>query len=329
MKPTATAGGLVRGRFAPSPTGLMHLGNAFAALLAWLHVRSQGGCCVLRMEDLDPDRCQTDFTQQVLADLHWLGLDWDEGPDVGGPHGPYLQSERGQLYQGALVRLAALGLAYPCHCSRQDIRRAAGAPHQGEEGPRYPGTCRPGPGAAPAAPAAHHQQPAWRFRAEPGRVAFTDAVQGLVEQDVAANVGDFVIWRREDVAAYQLAVVVDDAAMGITHVLRGADLVDSTPRQLLLYASLGCLPPQFAHVPLLLGPDGQRLAKRHGPVSLAELRGRGVAPQAIVGRLAQLAGLIPKSEPLAPAELIGHFSVTALRRSSITVSSEQLQELIR
>ncbi|HEX2093301.1 MAG TPA: tRNA glutamyl-Q(34) synthetase GluQRS, partial [Longimicrobiaceae bacterium] len=256
---------MVRGRFAPSPTGRLHLGNARTALLAWLHARSAGGRFVLRVEDLDRGRVRPGYAEAQLADLRWLGVDWDEGPDVGGPFAPYLQSEREALYRETLGRLEERGLLYRCRCSRREIAAAASAPHgPADEGPRYPGTCRARPAGERDGPAA------LRFPVSPGEVGFRDLLQGPVAFDPEAETGDFVVRRRDGVAAYQLAVVVDDAAMGITHVVRGADLLPSTARQLLLYRALELLPPEFLHVPLLLGPDGERLAKRHGAVSLGE-----------------------------------------------------------
>ncbi|HEV2149236.1 MAG TPA: tRNA glutamyl-Q(34) synthetase GluQRS, partial [Longimicrobiaceae bacterium] len=298
---------MVRGRFAPSPTGRLHLGNARTALLAWLHARSAGGRFVMRVEDLDRGRVRPGYMEAQLDDLRWLGLDWDEGPDVGGPHAPYLQSERRERFAEALGRLEAAGLVYPCYCSRREIAAAASAPHgASDEGPRYAGTCRERPRGAGevGGPAA------LRFRVPEGEVRFRDAVMGEVAFDPAAETGDFVVRRRDGVAAYQLAVVVDDAAMGITHVVRGADLLSSTARQLLLYRALGLPAPEWLHVPLMLGPDGERLAKRHGAVSLAELRGEGIAPERVVGWLASTCGLAEPGEHVRPAELVPRFSTS-------------------
>lgn len=303
----------------------MHLGNARTALLAWLQVRQAGGRLTLRMDDLDPARSRPDLAAQILTDLRWLGLDWDEGPDVGGPAAPYAQSQRAGRYRAALDRLVAAGQAYPCYCSRADIARAAAAPHAGEEGPPYPGTCRtPDPGRAAAA-ARRGMAPSWRFRVPDGAVSYADGVHGTVRRDVAAQTGDFIIWSRDGHAAYQLAVVVDDAAMGVTDVLRGDDLVDSTPRQILLYGALGHTPPRFAHVPLLLGPDGGRLAKRHGTVALAGLRAAGVAPDQVVAFLAGISGLWRAGDgPCRPADLIGRLDLARLPRDPVRVNPERL-----
>src|SRR5512140_665086 len=271
---------VTRGRCAPSPAGPLHLGNARTALLSWLAARAAGGAYLMRVEDLDAPRVRPGAEERLLADLRWLGLDWDEGPDVGGPFAPYRQSERAPLYAAALGRLRDAGAAYPCFCSRAEVAAAALAPHgPGDEGPRYPGTCRE---LSPAEVARRSQvrPPAWRFRVPPGRVEFRDGVHGPQVRDVAAETGDFVIARADGIAAYQLAVVVDDAAMGVTEVVRGDDLLGSTARQLLLYRALGLPAPRFAHVPLVNGDDGARLAKRHAALSLDELRARGADARA-------------------------------------------------
>lgn len=274
-----------RGRFAPSPTGDLHLGSAATALVAWLSARAAGGRLVLRVEDLDQPRTVPGSMERQLDDLRWLGLDWDEGPDVGGSFGPYCQSSRTDRYDDALARLTAAGLVYPCDCSRAEIARVASAPHVGEEGPRYPGTCRTR-GNAP-----WKRPPAMRLRVPPGTVVVEEALQGRVSQDVASLVGDFVLRRGDGMYAYQLAVVVDDLEMGITEVVRGADLLSSAPRQALLAGLLGFEAPKFAHVPLVVAPDGTRLAKRARGVSLRDYRAAGVARATVVAALARLLGL--------------------------------------
>ncbi len=308
----------IRGRFAPSPSGEMHLGNAWTALLAWLQVRSQGGDIVLRVEDLDPDRSRPEYTEQIMRDLAWLGLDWDEGPDVGGPYRPYRQDERRGLYAAALDTLTERGLVYPCYCTRAEIRAAASAPHPGEDEGAYPGTCRPENGRTPPP----GRQPALRLVVPDETIAFTDGVRVRVAQNLAHACGDFVVRRADGVHAYQLAVVVDDAAMGITHVLRGDDLLASTPRQLYLYRLLGLTPPAFAHVPLLCSPDGHRLSKRQRGLSLAALRARGVAAEDITGFLAHRARLIPAPEPVKPRDLLAAFSLAKLPTEPVIVESE-------
>ncbi len=307
-----------RGRFAPSPTGPLHLGNARTALLAWLAARSAGSTFVLRLEDLDAARSRPGLERAILEELRWLGLDWDEGPDVGGPVGPYRQSERRDRHAAALARLRAAGFAYPCFCSRAEIARAAQAPHgPGDDGPRYPGTCR-GLGPEEIAARSARRPPAWRFRVPEGRVAFDDAIRGRCSFDVAEESGDFVVARADGVASYQLAVVVDDAGMGIEEVVRGDDLLASTARQLLLYRALGAAPPRFAHVPLVVGEDGARLAKRHGAASVGELRARGADPRAVVGLLAALSGLADAPSPLDPGQLVGRYRPERIpRRPSV------------
>jgi glutamyl-tRNA synthetase len=252
-----------------------------------------------------------DAEARQLDDLRWLGLDWDEGPDVGGTHGPYRQSERTAHYEAVLATLAARDLLYYCDCSRAEIARVASAPHPGEEGPRYPGTCCD----LGLRERAWKRPPAVRLRVPPGDVAIDDALQGPLVQDVAATVGDFVLRRGDGVFAYQLAVVVDDLAMGVTEVVRGADLLGSAPRQALLARLLGGTPPRWAHVPLVLAPDGGRLAKRGGGVTVREQRAAGAPPHAVVDALARLLGLAPRGSAAAmvrafdPAALAGRATV--------------------
>ena len=311
----------VRGRYAPSPTGRLHLGNARTALLAWLDARSRGGAFVMRVEDLDRARVPAGGEAGVLEDLAWLGLDWDEGPDRGGPQAPYRQSERTARYDAAIDRLLADGRAFPCACSRADVARAAQAPHDADEdGPRYPGTCRMlSPDEVRARAAAQGRTPAIRFAGDGARVDFTDEVHGHVPAD-GAGVDDFVLRRADGTSAYQLAVVVDDAAMAITHVVRGDDLLRSTPRQLALYRALSLPAPSFAHVPLVLTPTGERLAKRTRPEAIADLRARGVTAATIVGALAASAGLRPAGTSLSPGELVAGFSLAAVDRRAAVVS---------
>ena len=315
-----------RGRYAPSPTGPLHLGNARTALLAWLHARAAKGAFVLRVEDLDGPRVRPGMEARILEELRWLGLDWDEGPDAGGGVGPYRQSALAARYGAALERLRRAGLAYPCFCSRAEIAAAATAPHgPADEGPRYPGTCR---GLAPGEAAHRARRPAWRLRVPEGAVRFDDLVQGPQAFDVSATVGDFVVMRADGIAAYQLAVAVDDAAMGITDVVRGDDLLASTARQLLLYRALGLPAPRFAHLPLVVGADGERLAKRHGALSLGELRERGVDPRAVVGLLASLSGLAPPGARCAPEELIGGFDLARIPRSPAVLAPDRVERLL-
>ncbi len=274
-----------RGRFAPSPTGALHLGSAAAAILCAAAARAANGELVLRMEDLDRDRVVRGGAEAIFEDLRWIGLTWDEGPDVSGPCAPYTQSERLGLYEAALSRLEDEGHLFLCDCSRAEIARSASAPHQGEEGPRYPGTCR----AFGMKKRAFKRPPAVRLAVphdERSKVTVEDRVLGRIDEDVSAVTGDFVLRRGDGVFAYQLAVVVDDLTMGITEVVRGADLVSSAPRQALLARLLGGEPPRFAHVPLVVGDRGERLAKRARGVPLSDQRERGVHPAALVRAIA-------------------------------------------
>jgi glutamyl-tRNA synthetase len=279
---------MYRGRLAPSPTGWLHLGHARTFWTAQQRAVVAGGALVLRNEDLDARRFRLEFVDAMMEDLRWFGFQWQEGPDCGGPFGPYSQSERAPLYRAALEKLRQGGWIYPCLCSHHDVLRALQAPHAGEEEPVYPGTCRPGTG--PAMESSRLQIGApngvvakganWRFRVPDGeRISFTDGFFGSQQFEAGRDFGDFVVWRRDDVPAYQLSVVVDDAAMKITEVVRGADLLLSTARQLLLYRALEVAPPAFYHCPLVRDDSGARLAKRHDALSLRSLRAKGMTPQ--------------------------------------------------
>jgi glutamyl-tRNA synthetase len=304
-----------RGRFAPSPTGALHLGLARTALLGFLHARSQGGAFVLRIEDIDTPRVVQGAVDALRRDLAWLGITWDEGPDQGGPFAPYVQSERSALYESALDALRDEGLAYPCSCSRKEISLAS-APHgAGELGPVYPGTCRAGP--------ARPDQPlSLRMRVEGPLPSFYDGLLGEVAPEAQ---GDFVLRRADGLFSYQLAVVVDDIAMKMSHVLRGDDLKSSTAWQIALYRALGSPPPVFIHVPLVVAADGTRLAKRHGAASIASLRERGVAAESVVGLLAESAGLVAKGTKLRADELIADFSLTRVPRERVVVEVDALR----
>jgi len=274
-----------RGRLAPSPTGYLHIGHARTFLIAHQRAVAARGVLVLRSDDIDAVRAKMGFADAMLEDLRWLGLVWQEGPDCGGPFGPYEQSKRRSFYQAAFDELKAGGWVYPCRCSRKDVLRALNAPHASDEGPIYPGTCRPDSnGGSSKAPDTLAAAPKinWRFRVPEGEtIEFVDGFYGRQQFVAGKDLGDFVVWRHDDLPSYQLSVVVDDAAMRITEVVRGADLLLSTARQLLLYRALGYAVPAFYHCPLMLDAAGVRLAKRHDALSLRTLRQQGLSPEMV------------------------------------------------
>lgn len=302
------------GRFAPSPSGRMHLGNLMCSLLAWLSAKQADGRVVLRIEDLDKARCPRVWADQLEADLSWLGLVWDEGGSGGGPDGPYYQSQRDEIYHSYFQKLEEQGLVYPCYCSRAQLH-AASAPHREDGTPVYPGTCRRLT-AEQRRELEVRRKPAMRLIVPDKTVEFTDGHLGPYRENLKTDCGDFVLRRSDGVYAYQLAVVVDDALMGVTQVVRGADLLESTPRQLYLYQLLGLPAPRFYHLPLLLAEDGRRLSKRDGDVSLEQLQSRYTAPE-IIGRLAFLAGLLDKPEPARPEELLAVFDWDKVPRADV------------
>lgn len=292
------------GRFAPSPSGRMHLGNVFTALMAWLSVRSQNGRMLLRIEDLDPDRSKPEYIDFLRRDLEWLGLDWDEEMP--------LQSTRNDIYQTYFDRLDT----YPCYCSRSELH-AASAPHVSDGKWIYAGTCR---NLTPEERAAKGRTPAWRVRVPEETVRFTDGVFGEYTENLASDCGDFILRRSDGVFAYQLAVVCDDALGGVTEVVRGCDLLSSTPRQLWLYRQLGFSAPRFFHVPLLIAADGKRLSKRERSLDMEHLRQR-CRPEEILGELAFAAGITAKNEPVSARELVPLFSFDRLPRENIHLTA--------
>ena len=304
----------LKGRFAPSPSGRMHLGNLFSALLAWLSVRSQGGKLLLRVEDLDPIRCQPAYAWELMEDLEWLGLDWDEG----GESPSYWQSNRSDRYLAAFEKLRSKGLIYPCFCTRG--QRLNEAPHGHEVSSGCPCAAF-----TPEQVAEHTRlrPPGWRVRVPNRTISFTDGLQGPFSQDLAVDCGDFPIKRWDGAWAYQLAVVVDDAEMGVTQVVRGRDLLDSTPRQLWLYEALELKAPEFYHVPLLLAPDGRRLAKRDADLDMGALR-RRYTPQQLLGILAQLCGQQDTPAPVEATALAARFDWNKVPKDDITVAAELL-----
>lgn len=309
----------VCGRFAPSPSGRMHLGNVFCALLAWLSARAAGGRFVLRIEDLDTQRCKPEYARLLEEDLAWLGLDWDEGGQKGGAHAPYFQSACGEFYEAALQKISGRARVYPCFCSRADLH-AANAPHLSDGTVRYSGRCAH---LSPAEAEALRQtrRPALRVAVPDLDITFSDACRGVVTQNLAAECGDFILRRSDGGFAYQLAVVADDARMGVTQVVRGGDLLSSTPRQIWLQRLLGLPQPHYAHAPLLVGADGVRLSKREQSLGMDALRAR-FTPEALTGWLAFLAGQQPAPAPVSAAALAGRFTWDRVPKTDIIVPAE-------
>lgn len=318
----------VRGRLAPSPTGHLHLGNAWAFLLCWLAVRSAGGRLVLRMEDIDPARSKAHFAQTIMRDLDWLGLDWDEGPDVGGPFGPYTQSERLGRYAEVIEALTRLGHSYPCYCTRRELKTMASAPHAEDVGPVYPGTCLGLSADERAEREGQGRKPSLRLHGNT-ETLFEDLVYGEVRLSWMDCGGDFPLRRSDGVVSYQLAVAVDDMDQNISLVVRGADILPCTPRQIRLFRLLGRPVPKYAHVPLMLDHSGERLAKRHEGCELRALREAGVSPRAITGYLAYRAGLLDHPAMAAPYDLAALFDWNRLPRHAVTLPQEVESVLVK
>ena len=299
----------VVGRFAPTPSGRMHLGNVFAALIAWLSVRSRNGEMVLRMEDLDTQRTSSDFAAVLRSDLQWLGLDWDRETAP--------QSERSGVYNRYFEKMMDLGLLYPCYCTRSQLH-SVNAPHLSDGTYVYPGTCRnlENPPAG--------RKPSWRVIVPDKVWSFTDRVQGDCALNLATDCGDMVVRRADGVYVYQLAVTVDDGEAGVTEVVRGMDLLSSAPRQMYLQELLGFPHPEYGHVPMLLAPDGRRLSKRDRDLDLGELRKR-MTPEQLIGNLAAAAGLIDRFEPVSAGELARHFTWDKLSGDSIFLDAQNLK----
>ena len=296
---------MIVGRLAPSPTGSLHLGNARSFLWAWLSARSQGGRVLLRIEDLDTPRVKPGAVEAIEEDLRWLGLDWDGPVEI--------QSRRRALYAKVFERLKSH--LFPCGCTRADLAAAASAPHEGETELRYPGTCRA---------RAPEKVVAWRLKVPPGPVGFVDRLSGSHEIDVAATVGDFVAAKTPEQPAYQMAVVADDIDQGVTEVVRGDDLIPSTARQILVYRALGAEPPAYGHAPLVVGPDGKRLAKRHGESRIAALRRNRVPSARVVAALAKWSGLPPLEKP---SDLVPYWDWSKLSRERVVLTPELLREV--
>lgn len=301
------------GRFAPSPTGRMHLGNVFSALVSWLSVKKNGGRWILRVEDLDPQRSHIEYARLIEDDLAWLGLEWDEGGIAGkGDKGSYVQSERGDIYNEILERLETTGLTYPCRCTRADIM-ATQAPHESDGRVVYSGACRPSRLGGDGKGDMSRPVRATRLWVPDEEIRFTDRLYGEQCVNLAEHCGDFVLRRADGAWAYQLAVVADDALMGVTEVVRGSDLLLSSAQQLYLYRLLGFEPPEFAHVPLLCNGNGVRLSKRDSALSMEELR-KEYTPSHLIGLLAYYAGILPEPFPISARGLLPLFSWSAIRR---------------
>lgn len=302
---------MIRGRFAPSPSGRMHLGNVMSALAAWLSAKSAGGEIVLRIEDIDPDRSKKEHALRIMEDFRFLGLDWDDGP--------YWQSERGQIYEEVLARLHEAGMTYPCYCSRAELH-ATQAPHASDGIFVYANTCR-NLTAEQRAELAKTRRAALRIRVPEIEVNYADICRGMMTQNLAQECGDFILRRSDGAFAYQLAVVVDDALMGVTQVVRGSDLISSTPRQIWLHKLLGYEPPAFAHVPLLLAADGRRLSKRERDLDMGALREKYTAEE-IIGKLAHLIGVIDRPEAVSARELVSVFDWDKVKKTDIVVPDD-------
>ena len=308
-------------RLAPSPTGALHLGNARTFLVNWLLARQRGWKVILRIEDLDGPRVKRGADALAMDDLRWLGVDWDEGP--------IYQSPRMAVYRDAAQRLLAEGKAYPCVCTRREVELAASAPHAEDGAAVYPGTCRDRYTTMRDAETAAGRVPVIRFAVPGGEVSFHDQFRGPVSCDPARELGDFVVMKADGTAAYQLAVVIDDAGSGVTDVVRGDDLVDSTPRQILLYRALGLEQkiPRYWHLPLVVGEDGRRLAKRHGDTRISYYRGRGVSPERVVGLLAGWSGETGFGE-ISALDWISKFDLATMPREPVVFTAREERALV-
>ena len=304
-------------RLAPSPTGALHLGNARTFLINWLMARQGGWKIILRIEDLDGPRIKRGADQLAIEDLRWLGLDWDEGP--------VYQSARRERYRAAIDQLSRVERAYPCVCTRREVDLAASAPHAEDGAAIYPGTCRDQFKSIGDARSSRGREPALRFDTRGQRITFDDGFSGHHEFDVERDLGDFVIAKADGTPAYQLAVVVDDAEMGVTDVVRGDDLLDSTPRQILLYRALGLADriPRYFHLPLVIGPDGRRLAKRHGDTRLATYRGAGASAGRVLAMLARWSGTPDVDDDVTARQLIDRFDLLRVPRQPIVFDPAQ------
>jgi glutamyl-tRNA synthetase len=311
-------------RFAPSPTGALHLGNARTAFFSHLWARKSGGRFILRIEDTDVERSQARFRDELMAEMRWLGLTWDEGPDIGGPSAPYSQAERGPFYQSLFARLAANGEAYPCYCTAEELELSRKLQRMAGKPPRYAGTCRNLTAAQRAAQEARGLRPTLRFAVPDGRIIeFIDVVHGP-QRFVSADIGDFIIRREDGTSAFFFCNAVDDSAMGVTQVLRGDDHLTNTPRQLMVLDALGLRRPGYGHVGLLVGADGAPLSKRHGSTSVQEFRERGFLPAAILNHLLRLGHTSDVDGWLSVADMPAHFRPEHLGRAPARFDESQL-----
>lgn len=317
-----------RTRFAPAPTGLLHVGGARTALFSWLVARQSGGAFVLRIEDTDVARLRAGAEDAIVEDLRWLGLEWDEGPDVGGPYAPYRQSERTDRYSAAISRLKDAGAVYPCYCTPEELAAARAQDEAAGRPPRYRGTCRRRSAAERAALERAGARPAWRFAVEPGRfVVFDDAVHGTMRFSTD-DIGDFVVVRADGTATYDLACVVDDAEMEISVVVRGDDHLANTARQVLLAEALGVSWPRYAHLPLVTGPSGEPLSKSAGGAAIRELRSEGFLPSAVVEYLASLGWGVPQGlDVRSPGDLVPLFAIERVSPSPATHDIARLRAI--
>lgn len=307
----------IRTRFAPSPTGRMHLGNLWIAFLNWLWTRQRGGKIVLRMEDIDRERCRKEYEEGILEDLSWMGLDFDEGPEGTYSYGSAVQSRRYDIYGTLLSDMEKKGYIYPCYCSRSRIHQVLSAPHEGEDRPVYDGHCR---NLTAEERQAMTKQPCWRVRMEESTVSFIDLFYGTMTRTLKAGADDFVVRRADGLVAYQLAVSIDDGDMGITHVFRGNDLLDSAPYQAWLIDKLGYHVPTYGHLPLLVDTKGMRLSKRQQGITIRELRNRGYRKEDLIGLLLYLAGGLPEPKPVSLREALEDFpfeKLPALKKKHI------------
>ncbi len=320
-------GSEVRLRFAPSPTGWLHVGNARTAIYNWLQAQREDGVLILRIEDTDQVRSRRDFEQAILEDLAWLGVQWQEGPERGGPFGPYRQSERLHLYSEYAQCLQSSGRAYPCYCTDEELAARRAEALAQRRPPRYDGRCRYLSAAQRRGLEAQGRRPSIRFRADEEPIAVNDLIRGMVTFP-PGFVGDFVIIRFDGLPTYNFAAVVDDALMGITDVIRGEDHLSNTPRQIMLYQAMGFTVPRFAHHALLLGPDGHRLSKRHGATAVRQYREEGFLPEAMVNYLALLGWAVEGgSEVMDTAELVRHFDIKKVRAGSAEFDRDKLRWL--